>query len=191
MRKLIYSMALSLDGYIAGPDGKFDWAFPGEDLHRVHNEQLRELGGHLCGRRMYETLRVWDEVDERSDPGETALEFARIWRATPKFVFSRTLDEVGPNATLVKGDAVEEVARLKEEPGGPLAVGGAGLAATLVRAGLVDEFGLFGQPGPGRWRYALLSLARQPARPRAARHAHVLARRLSPLRTRGGRPLLA
>jgi dihydrofolate reductase len=146
MRKLIYSMAVSLDGYIAGPDGKFDWAMPGEDLHRVHNEQLRELGGHLCGRRMYETLRAWDEVDERSAPGKTALEFARIWRATPKLVFSRTLDEVGPNATLVKGDAVEEVARLKEEPGGPLAVGGAGLAATLVRAGLVDEFGLFVNP---------------------------------------------
>ena len=146
MRKLIYSIGVSLDGYIAGPDGGFDWAVPDEELHRFHNEQEGELGAHLCGRRMYETLKVWDEVDERSAPGEHILEFARLWRAKPKFVFSKTLDEVGPNATLVKGDAVEEVRRLKAEPGGPLAVGGAGLAATFVRAGLVDEYGLFVNP---------------------------------------------
>ena len=146
MRRLIYSLGVSLDGYIAGPDGRFDWAAPDEQLHRFHNEQEAELGANLCGRRMYETLKPWDEVDERSAPGEHLLEFARIWRTKPKFVFSKTLDEVGPNATLVRGDAVEEVRRLKEEPGGPLAVGGAGLAATLVRAGLVDEYGLFVNP---------------------------------------------
>ena len=146
MRKLIYSMGVSLDGYIAGPDDKFDWAAPDEELHRFHNEQTRVLGGHLCGRRLYETMRPWDEIDERSAPSATELEFARIWQATPKLVFSRTLDEVGANATLVEGDAVEEVTRLKEESGGPLAVGGAGLAATLVRAGLVDEFGIFVNP---------------------------------------------
>jgi dihydrofolate reductase len=146
MRKLIYSIGVSLDGYIAGPDGRFDWAAPDEELHRVHNEQEDELSAHLCGRGMYETLKVWDEVDEQSAPDGHILEFARLWRATPKFVFSTTLDEVGPNATLVKGDAVEAVKRLKEEPGGPLAVGGAGLASTLVRAGLVDEYGLFVNP---------------------------------------------
>jgi dihydrofolate reductase len=146
MRKLIYSIGVSLDGYIAGPDGGFDWAAPDEELHRFHNEQEGELGAHLCGRRMYETLRSWDEVDERSSSDEYLLEFARFWRATPKFVFSTTLDEVGLNATLVKGDAVEEVRRLKEEPGGSLAVGGAVLASTLIRAGLVDEYGLFVNP---------------------------------------------
>jgi dihydrofolate reductase len=146
MRKLIYSIGVSLDGYIAGADGGFDWATPDEELHRFHNEQERELGAHLCGRRMYETLRSWDDVDERSATDELLLEFARGWRATPKFVFSTTLEEVGPNATLVKGDAVEEVTRLKEEAGGPLAVGGAGLASTFVRAGLVDEYGLFVSP---------------------------------------------
>lgn len=146
MRKLIYSIGVSLDGYIAGPDGRFDWAAPDEELHRFHNEQEGELSANLCGRRMYETLKVWDEVDERSAPDEHTLEFARLWTATPKFVFSTTLDEVGPNATLVKGDAVEEVKRLKQEPGGPLAVGGAGLASTLVRADLVDEYGLFVNP---------------------------------------------
>jgi dihydrofolate reductase len=144
MRKLIYSIGVSLDGYIAGPDGKFDWAFPGEEQHRFHNEQERELSAHLCGRSMYETLRVWDDVDE--GPDGHVPEFARHWKAIPKFVFSTTLEEVGPNATLVKGDAVEEVRRLKQEPGGPMAVGGAGLAGALLRAGLVDEYGLFVNP---------------------------------------------
>lgn len=153
MRRLIYSVGVSLDGYIAGPDGSFDWAAPDAELHRFHNEQERELGAHLCGRRMYETLKVWDEIDERSTADEHLLEFARIWRATPKFVFSTTLDEVGPNATLVRGNAVEEARRLKEDSGGPLAVGGAGLASTLVRSGLVDEYRLFVYPvvvGHGR-----------------------------------------
>jgi dihydrofolate reductase len=146
MRKLIYSIGVSLDGYIADADGTFDWAAPDEELHRFHNGQEGELSGHLCGRGMYETLKVWDSVDDSSAPNETTREFARLWKATPKFVFSRTLEEVGPNATLVKGDAVEEVTRLKEESGGPLAVGGAGLAGTLVGAGLVDEYGLFVNP---------------------------------------------
>jgi dihydrofolate reductase len=146
MRKLIYSIGVSLDGYIADRDGHFDWAVPNEEMHGFHNQQMAELGGQLCGRRLYETLRPWDDVDEQSARSETMLEFAEAWKATPKFVFSTTLDEVGPNATLVRGDAVEEVTRLKEESGAPLAVGGAGLAATLVRAGLVDEYGLFVNP---------------------------------------------
>ncbi len=146
MRKLIYSIGVSLDGYIADAAGKFDWAVPDEELHSFHNEQARELGGHLYGRRLYETMRPWDEVDEASAPSDPELEFARIWRATPKFVFSTTLDDVGLEATLVKGDAVEEVRRLKQQSGAPLAVGGAGFAATVVRAGLVDEFGLFVNP---------------------------------------------
>src|SRR5262245_59144194 len=113
MRKLIYSIGVSLDGYIAGPDGSFEWAAPGEELHRFHNEQEAGLGAHICGRRMYETLKLWDDVDDRSAPSEIVREFARLWKATPKFVFSTTLDEVGPNATLVKSEAVEEVRRLK------------------------------------------------------------------------------
>jgi dihydrofolate reductase len=146
MRKLIYSMGVSLDGYIAGPDGAFDWAAPDEELHRFHNEQAGAFGAHLYGRRMYETMKAWDEVEARSSPSEPELEFARIWRDTPKLVFSRTLDEVGAHATLVKADPVQEVTRLKEEAGGPLAVGGAALASTLVRARLVDEYGLFVNP---------------------------------------------
>jgi dihydrofolate reductase len=147
MRKLIYSFGVSLDGFIAGPDGKIDWSAPDEELHRFHNQQARELGAQLYGRRLYETMRVWETWgDENPSAPEHELEFARIWKATPKIVFSTTLDEVEGNARLVRDNAAEEAARLKEEPGKDLAVGGAGLASTLMKAGLIDEYGLFVSP---------------------------------------------
>jgi dihydrofolate reductase len=147
VRKLIYSFGVSLDGFIAGPGGEIDWSAPDEELHRFHNQQARELGAHLCGRRLYETMRVWDTfADDRPSAPEHQLEFAGIWKATPKVVFSRTLEKVGDNARLVRDNAEEEVARLKEEPGKDLSVGGAGLASTLMRAGLIDEYGLFMSP---------------------------------------------
>jgi dihydrofolate reductase len=146
MRKLIYSFGVSLDGFIAGPDGGFDWAVPDEELHRFHNEQARELGAHLYGRRLYETMVVWDTIGEDPSTPEPMLEFAEIWKATPKVVFSTTLEKVERNARLVRDGAGEEVARLKEEPGGDLAVGGAGLASTFIKLGLVDEYRLFVNP---------------------------------------------
>ena len=146
MRKLIYSFGVSLDGFIAGPDGGFDWAAPDDELHRFHNEQARELGAHLLGRQLYETMVVWETVDEDPSAPEHILEFAGIWKATPKIVFSTTLERVEGNARLVKDGAGEEVARLKEEPGGDLAVGGAGLASTFIKLGLVDEYRLFVNP---------------------------------------------
>jgi dihydrofolate reductase len=147
VRKLIYSFGVSLDGFIAGPGGEIDWSAPDEELHRFHNQQARELGAHLCGRRLYETMQVWDTfADDRPSAPEHQLEFAGIWKATPKVVFSRTLEKVGDNARLVRDNAEEEVARLKEEPGKDLSVGGAGLASTLMRAGLIDEYGLFMSP---------------------------------------------
>jgi dihydrofolate reductase len=147
MRRLIYSFGVSLDGFIAGPEGDIDWSAPDEELHRFHNEQARELGAHLYGRRLYETMRVWETwADERPSAPEHELEFARIWKATPKIVFSTTLEKVEGNARLVRNNAAEEVARLKEEPGKDLAVGGAGLASTLMKAGLIDEYGLFVNP---------------------------------------------
>jgi dihydrofolate reductase len=146
MRKLIYSFGVSLDGFIAGPDGTFDWARPDEELHRFHNEQARELGAHLYGRRLYETMVIWETVDQDPSAPEQMLEFAEIWKATPKIVFSTTLEKVEGNARLVRDGAGEEVARLKEEPGGDLAVGGAGLASTLIKLGLVDEYRLFINP---------------------------------------------
>lgn len=145
MRKLTYSMGVSLDGYIVDADGKFDWAVPGEELHRFHNDQTRETGMELYGRGMYEVMRGWADVDDSAKPA--MADFARAWKPIPKLVFSTTLTAVdGPNTTLAEGDAVETVERLKQQDGGPLAVGGAGLAATLIRAGLVDEFRLFVNP---------------------------------------------
>ncbi len=145
-RKLIYSMGVSADGFIAGPDGEIDWSAPDEELHRFHNEQLRETGVHLCGRRLYEVMTYWDTVTEDSSPPDHELEFARIWWETPKVVFSRTLEQVGDNARMAAAGVEEEVTRLKDEPGKDLAVGGAGLASACVKLGLVDEFRLFVSP---------------------------------------------
>src|SRR5437764_3014328 len=131
MRKLIYSMGVSLDGFIAGPNGEIDWSPPDEERHRFHNEHVRETGVQLCGRRLYEVMTYWDTADENPGLSDYELEFARIWKDTPKLVFSGTLEQVGPNARLAEGDVVDEVARLKEQPGKDLAVGGAGLASTL------------------------------------------------------------
>ncbi len=148
MRKLIYSMGVSLDGFISGPDGDIDWSAPDEELHRFHNQQARETGAHLYGRRLYEVMRYWETADEQPSAPEHELEFARIWKDTPKIVivFSKTLEKVEGNARLVGDRAAEEVAKLKEQPGKDLAVGGAGLASTFIKLGLVDEYQLFGSP---------------------------------------------
>jgi dihydrofolate reductase len=147
VRKLIYSMGVSLDGFIAGPDGEIVWAAPDEELHRFHNEQAREVGVDLYGRRLYETMIFWETADEKPSTSEVELEFARIWKDTPKIVFSRTLEKVEmSNARLVRDGAAEEVAKLKEQQGKDLAVGGAGLASTFIKLGLVDEYRLFISP---------------------------------------------
>jgi dihydrofolate reductase len=146
MRKLIYSMGVSLDGFIAGPDGEIDWSAPDEELHRFHNQQTRELGAQLCGRRLYEVMLYWETADQNPSAPEHELEFARIWKDTPKIVFSKTLEKVEGNARLVRDNVAEEVAGLKEQPGQDLAVGGAGLASTLMELGLIDDFRLFVKP---------------------------------------------
>jgi dihydrofolate reductase len=146
MRKLIYSMGVSLDGFIAGRGGEIDWSAPDEELHRFHNQQARETGAHLLGKRLYEEMRYWDTADQNPSLPDYALEFAHIWKDAPKIVFSRTLEEVEGNARLVRDDAGEEVARLKEQAGEDLSVGGAGLASSLIKLGLVDEYRLFVSP---------------------------------------------
>jgi dihydrofolate reductase len=146
MARLIYSMGVSLDGYIAGPGGEIDWSAPDEELHRFHNQQTREIGAHLFGRRLYETMAPWETAEERPSASEAALEFAGIWKDMPKIVFSRTLEKVGANARLVRDGVAEEVAKLKQQPGKDLAVGGAGLASTLTKLGLIDEYRFFISP---------------------------------------------
>ncbi len=116
MPTLIYSMSVSLDGHIAGPDGAIDWAAPDEELMRFHNEQTRELTGHLTGRGLYEDMLVWETAEQTwSDP--RALEFARLWKAIPKVVFSTSLTTVEGNARLARSNVADEVFELQNEPG--------------------------------------------------------------------------
>jgi dihydrofolate reductase len=145
MGKLIYSMTMSLDGFIAGPNGEIDWSAPDEELHRFHNQQTRELRAHLLGRRLYEVMLYWETAHENPGIAEHELEFAQIWQSLPRVVFSTTLERVEGNARLATDGVAEEVARLKQEPG-DVAVGGADLASTLIELDLIDEYRPFVYP---------------------------------------------
>jgi dihydrofolate reductase len=143
MRTVIYSMSVSLDGFIAGPGGDIGFTAPDEELFRFHVEQTRHIGVELMGRGLYEAMLVWGDADA-APSGPDELEFARIWNAIPKVVFSTTLERVEGKARLAGADVVGEVARLREAPGeGVVSVGGAGLASTLIKLDLIDEYRLF------------------------------------------------
>lgn len=145
MRKLIYAIGVSVDGYINDRDGGIDWTDPDEELHQYHNDRFREIEVSLHGRRLYELMAdYWPHIPADAPPVER--EFAGLWLAKPKVVFSRTLTEVHWNSTLARGDAVEEVRRLKAAGDGAMEVGGANLAASLIPDGLVDEYHLFVSP---------------------------------------------
>jgi dihydrofolate reductase len=146
MPNLIVSMTVSLDGFIAGPKGEIDWSAPDEELHRFHNEEVRQLGAHLLGRRLYETMVYWETAGEQESISDYALDFARIWRKLPKVVFSSTLATVEGNTRLASGGLAEEVAKLKEESGKDIAIGGAGLAASAMKLDLIDEYRVFVSP---------------------------------------------
>jgi len=146
MARIVYSMLTSLDGYIAGPEGGPTLPVPDEALHRHFNETMKRTALELYGRRMYEVMRVWQDWDATPGRSEVEVDFARAWRATPKIVFSTTLREVGPNARLVGGDVENAVRSLKAETAGDISVAGAGLAASLSRLGLIDEYRLYVQP---------------------------------------------
>jgi dihydrofolate reductase len=143
MRTVIYSMSVSLDGFTAGPGGDISWTAPDQEVFSFHVQQTREIGAHLMGRGLYEDMLVWETPEEWwSDP--EAPEFARIWQAIPKVVFSTTLDSVQGNARLAGHDVADEVAKLKEAPReGVISVGGPGLASTLIKLDLIDEYRLF------------------------------------------------
>jgi dihydrofolate reductase len=145
MRSLIYSMSVSLDGFIAGPDGAIDWSVPDEELFGFHTQQVQETGMHLCGRRLYETMVYWETAEESPLAAEH-VEFAQIWKALPKVVFSTTLESVVGNTRLARHGVGEEVSRLKEQPGKDIAVGGAGLARAGMKLELIDEWRLFVSP---------------------------------------------
>ncbi|MFI6495003.1 dihydrofolate reductase family protein [Streptomyces sp. NPDC050564] len=141
MRSVTYSMSVSLDGYIVGPDGDFDWTPPDEEVFRFATDEVREVGVHLLGRRLYETMLYWETVDQNPSLDFSTLEFAAIWKALPKVVFSTTLSAVQGNARLASGGLTEEIERLRAEPGkGDIAIGGATLAAEAAALGLIDEY---------------------------------------------------
>jgi dihydrofolate reductase len=146
-RKLIYSMQMSLDGYIEDANGGLDWANVDEELHRHFNDEERANDTILYGRRLYELMaEFWPTADQDPATPDYVVEYSRIWKSKPKVVFSKTLDHVEWNSRLVRDDAGAEVAKLKEEPGGQLSVGGATLAGSLIQAGLVDEFRVYIHP---------------------------------------------
>ncbi|MFD3513039.1 dihydrofolate reductase family protein [Streptomyces sp. NPDC058657] len=141
MRSVTYSMGVSLDGYIVGPDGRFDWTEPDDEVFRFWIDEIRDVGVHLMGRRLYETMLYWETVDQDASLDDATLEWAGLWNPLPKVVFSRTLSTVQGNARLASGGLAEEIARLRAEPGeGDIAIGGAALAAEAAALGLIDEY---------------------------------------------------
>ena len=142
---LIYSMGVSVDGFIADRDGAFAWTVPSEEQFRFHLAQTGELGGFLCGRRLYETMLPW-ETDPAMRHNALVAAFADVWCAIPKVVFSRTLDSVQGNARLAEASLAEEVAAALAATDRDVAIGGAGLAAAAIELGLVDELRVFRNP---------------------------------------------
>ncbi|MER7727553.1 dihydrofolate reductase family protein [Streptomyces sp. NPDC096323] len=147
MRKIIYSMSMSLDGYMEGPGRDISWNRVDDELHRYFNERIAELGGFLHGRVVHELMAdFWPTADQDPANAGPMAEFAPIWRNMPKYVYSRTQERVDW-ATEVFHDVVpEEVMALKEQPGGDLSVGGAGLAASFAALGLIDEYRVYVHP---------------------------------------------
>jgi dihydrofolate reductase len=147
MRKVIYAMSISLDGFIETSDGDLSWAYPDPELHQHFNQREREIDIHLYGRRLYENMAAyWPTADENPAAPEYVKEYARIWKSIPNLVFSNSLDQVGWNSRLARGDIAQEVNQLKAQPGNNLIVAGAGLAASFMQLDLIDEYWLYLHP---------------------------------------------
>lgn len=141
MGRLIYGFTVSVDGYIADTQGSIDWSEPSEELHQYWNDFERQTALSIYGRRLYDLMSAyWPTAEEDPDATPVIVDFARIWCAMPKVVFSRTLQSVDWNSRLERGDPVEVVTKLKADTDGQLEVAGATLAAPIVAAGLVDEY---------------------------------------------------
>jgi dihydrofolate reductase len=160
MRKVTYGMAVSLDGFIEDAKGEITWSLIDEELHQHFNDQEGETGVHLYGRRLYQIMAAyWPTADEDPSASPVEIEYAHIWKNMPKIVFSKTLDQVGWNSRLVRGDVAAEVNQLKGQPGKDISIGGAGLAATCMQLGLIDEYSLYVNPlilGGGKPMFAQL-----------------------------------
>jgi dihydrofolate reductase len=144
MAKLIYAAIMSLDGYIADENGNFDWAEPDAEVHAFVNDLERQVGTYLYGRRMYETMAVWQTLDTGDDQESVWRDYADIWRSADKIVYSRTLDRVStPRTQLERTFEPDAVRLMKRSAARDMAIGGSDLAAQAIRAGLVDAYQLF------------------------------------------------
>ena len=147
MGRLIYSLNVSLDGFVETLDHGLDWTLVDEELHTWFNDQARAVDAFLYGRRLYELMAAyWPTAESDPSASPSMLEFARIWRPKPKVVFSTTLETVGWNGRIVTGDVGDELARLRQEFDGDLDVGGPTLASAFIERGLVDEYRLVVHP---------------------------------------------
>ncbi|MFE2016857.1 dihydrofolate reductase family protein [Streptomyces sp. NPDC059499] len=141
MRRVTYSMGVSLDGYIVGPDGGFDFTEPDDEVFRFWIDEIREVGVHILGRKLYETMLYWETAEQDASLSDADREWIALWNPLPKVVFSTTLSTVQGNARLISGGLAEEIERLRAEPGeGDIAIGGATLAAEVAASGLIDEY---------------------------------------------------
>ena len=147
MRKIIFMMSVSVDGYFEGPNHELDWQTVDDELHRHFNEQLGAMGAFLDGRVTYELMAgFWPTADRDPSSSEPMVEFARIWRDMPKIVYSRTLERADWNTTVVRDVKAEEIQELKAQPGGDMVLGGADIAATFMRLDLIDEYRVYVHP---------------------------------------------
>jgi dihydrofolate reductase len=147
MARLIYSAITSLDGYVADEDGNFDWAEPDEEVHTFINDLERPMGTYLYGRRMYEVMAGWETAHTLADQPPFTKDFAEIWQAADKIVYSKTLETVSTAATRIERDFDSEAVRqMKARAERDFIVGGPDLAAQAIKAGLVDEYHLFAAP---------------------------------------------
>ncbi len=141
MRSVTYSMGISLDGYITGPDGDIPAPPPDDEIWRFVMDEIRQVGVHLLGRKLYETMLYWESADAAQSFDDSEREWAAIWNPLPKVVFSTTLSAVQGHARLASGSLAEEIERLRAEPGdGNIAIGGATLAAEAAALDLIDEY---------------------------------------------------
>ena len=147
MRKIIYAMPVSLDGFMEAAGGDLSWSFPDPELHQHFNEQEALIDTHIYGRGLYENMAsFWPTADENASAPQVEIEYARIWKSMEKVVFSKTLEKVDWNSRLVRGEIASEIKRLKTQPGKDISVGGAGLASSFMRLDLIDEYRLYIHP---------------------------------------------
>lgn len=146
MRKIIYAQLTSLDGFIEDSRGKIEWTMPSDELHWHFNDLEKNVDINFYGRRTSEAMDYWLTADQNPDAPEVEIDYAKAWQKTERIVFSKTLKNVKGNASIRRGVDPEEIQKLKNKPGKNMAVGGANLASTFIRHGLVDEFRVYIHP---------------------------------------------